>query len=225
MAHKQDERVGLCSACWHLREIAQIWWIHLCEVRVLRVLPPGLTETFAQAHDAAVLRNLATFLFGGEAGQLSPPAQRAVQLPLQSGGLAYWASWLMPSLPSSGGTPRSRPGLWIPCQVMRSKARRPSLRHEQRPNFYEGCLGCGGLGISGKKDIHIPFSVYRASVVGRYRSTRCHAAVGQGLAGGQPKSPLRRGHVGCYPRPRCGRLPPRALARAYAHATTSTAAG
>ena len=84
---------------------------------LLRVLPPGLTGTFAQAHEAAVLY-LAILLLGGEAGQLSPQAQRAVQLPLQSGGLglrfaeatrhvAYWACWV-DALPAiQRRTPRS----------------------------------------------------------------------------------------------------------------------
>ena len=110
-----------------------------------RVLPPGLTKTSTQAHDAAVLRTLAIFLIGSEATQLSLQAQRAVQLPLQSGGLglrsaeatrlaAYWASWIgAPCQPAA--TPEVVARI-VDC--LSSHAVGGSLlspRHAQRPSF------------------------------------------------------------------------------------------
>ena len=70
---------------------------------LLRVLPPAATSHFAEQHDAAVGRCLATLLGFADA-PLPPAAVRASHLPLQYGGLglrqaladrhaAYWASW------------------------------------------------------------------------------------------------------------------------------------
>ena len=108
---------------------------------LLRVLPLGLTKTFAQAHDAAVLRTLAALLLGGE--QLSPQAQRAVQLPLQSGGLglrpaeatrhaAYWASWIDAFPAIQRRNPRGRgPNCGLPvescCRGLAGYVQQPSF--------------------------------------------------------------------------------------------------
>ena len=106
LQHIQENHATLLQQLPHLNDLQVSWLLLLYTASprsnfLLRLLPPNITATFAQTHDAAITACLAQLL---EQQDMPAPALARAHLPLAAGGLglapatflaaaAHWASW------------------------------------------------------------------------------------------------------------------------------------
>ena len=109
LQQKRDDQDRLLPRIPRMPDLQAAWLLLLfcaaprCNY-LLRMLPPALTQAYAEAHDAAIRRCLSALLLQDADQQLPATPAEVASLPLRLGGLglhsatrtrqsAYWASW------------------------------------------------------------------------------------------------------------------------------------